>query len=66
MIVIITGKAGSGKSTLRRTLLEEFPYFSKSISYTTRCPRDGETNGVDYCADNTPFYLPVYNINSIL
>ena len=48
MIVIIAGKAGSGKSTLRKGLLREFPSFSKSISYTTRPPREGEVNGVDY------------------
>ncbi len=48
MIVIITGKAGSGKSTLRKKLLESLPSFTKTTSYTTREPRIDEVQNVDY------------------
>ena len=37
-----------GKGTLIRALLERFPQFALSISATTRQPRPGETQGVDY------------------
>lgn len=48
MIVIIVGKAGVGKTTLRKALLETDNSLCKSISYTTRLPRAGEVDGVDY------------------
>ena len=49
-IIAIMGKAGSGKDTLCRALLEEpeFKYAKPIISCTTRPIRDNEKNGVDY------------------
>lgn len=49
MIIIITGKAGAGKTTLRKLLLEKLTNFSRCVSYTTRMPRMDEKDGVDYC-----------------
>ncbi len=45
---MITGPSGVGKGTLIRTLLERFPQLRLSVSATTREPRPGETQGVDY------------------
>jgi guanylate kinase len=46
--LIISGVAGSGKSSVV-SKLKDFPdKFALSVSYTTRRPRAGETNGVDY------------------
>jgi len=47
-LVVLSGPAGSGKTTLVKKLLEEFPCVEKSISYTTRSIRDGEVEGKDY------------------
>jgi len=49
-IIAIMGKAGSGKDTLCRALLEEpeFKYAKPIISCTTRPIRDNEKDGVDY------------------
>ncbi|XP_021950770.1 guanylate kinase [Folsomia candida] len=48
-ILVLCGPSGSGKSTLLKKLLSEFDNkFGFSISHTTRSPRPGETNGVDY------------------
>ena len=44
--IIIVGKGGSGKDHLRKEL--EKLGFRYCISHTTRPPRDGEINGVDY------------------
>jgi guanylate kinase len=45
---VITGPSGVGKGTLIRGLLEEVPELELSVSATTRRPRPGERDGVDY------------------
>ena len=47
-IVVLMGISGSGKSSIQRELLSRYPDWTESISYTTRVPRAGEKNGVDY------------------
>jgi len=48
-LVILSGPSGVGKSTVLRRLLARFPdNLRLSISATTRPPRPGETDGVDY------------------
>jgi guanylate kinase len=47
-IVVITGPSGVGKGTLIRLLLDRFPRMKLSVSATTRDPRPGEQDGVDY------------------
>jgi guanylate kinase len=45
---IVSAPSGAGKSTLCRAMLNHFSDLLYSISYTTRPPRKGEVNGVDY------------------
>jgi guanylate kinase len=47
-VVVITGPSGVGKGTLIRGLMERLPALELSISATTRAPRPGEQDGVDY------------------
>ncbi|HOI56818.1 MAG TPA: guanylate kinase, partial [Phycisphaerae bacterium] len=47
-IVVVSGPSGVGKSTLTRLLLEHVPDLAFSVSATTRPPRPGETDGVEY------------------
>ncbi|CCW60091.1 unnamed protein product [Phytomonas sp. EM1] len=48
-ILVVIGPSGCGKSTLIRRLLREFPRdVAFSVSHTTRPPRAGEIDGVDY------------------
>jgi len=47
-VFVITGPSGVGKGTLIRTLLDRIPALELSVSATTRRPRLGETQGVDY------------------
>jgi len=49
LLLLISGPAGSGKTTLCDRLLEEFtPGLQRVITATTRPPRPGEKDGVDY------------------
>jgi guanylate kinase len=47
-VFVITGPSGVGKGTLIRGLMERLPQLELSVSATTRAPRPGETDGVDY------------------
>ncbi|KAF8479686.1 guanylate kinase [Russula ochroleuca] len=47
--LVLSGPSGSGKSTLLRRLFDDHPArFAFSVSHTTRAPRPGEVNGVQY------------------
>lgn len=48
-ILVFCGPSGIGKSTLIGRLMSDFPgRFGFSVSHTTRAPREGELNGVNY------------------
>jgi guanylate kinase len=47
-LFVITAPSGAGKTSLIEALMREDPSLKLSISYTTRAPRPGEKNGVDY------------------
>ena len=47
-LVVISGPSGVGKTTLLRRLLADLPDLIPSVSATTRPPRAGERDGVDY------------------
>lgn len=48
LILVISAPSGTGKTTLCKQLLAEFPELRFSVSCTTRPPRKGETDGEDY------------------
>src|SRR5687768_5699357 len=47
-LVVISGPSGAGKSTLLKQLFGRNPRLKASVSATTRQPRPGEAEGVDY------------------
>jgi guanylate kinase len=47
LMIVVSGPAGSGKGTVNGRLLESDEYVY-SVSATTRAPRPGEINGVNY------------------
>lgn len=42
IVLIVSGPSGVGKTTLVKRLIGEFPNLQRSVSLTTRAPRDGE------------------------
>ncbi|MEK6608523.1 MAG: guanylate kinase [Myxococcota bacterium] len=48
LLLVVSSPSGAGKTTLCRRLMKEERRLCFSVSYTTRRPRDGERDGVDY------------------
>ncbi|MGH1425699.1 MAG: guanylate kinase [Pseudooceanicola sp.] len=48
LLIILSSPSGAGKSTLARRLVAWDPTIRFSVSATTRAPRPGEVDGVDY------------------
>ena len=48
LLIVLSSPSGAGKSTLSRMLMESDSDIIMSISATTRPPRPGEREGVDY------------------
>ncbi|RJQ33174.1 hypothetical protein C4568_05025 [Candidatus Parcubacteria bacterium] len=47
-VVVIAGPSGSGKNVIIEELLKRFPRCVRAVTATTRAPRPGEQDGVDY------------------
>ncbi|MDY0311813.1 MAG: guanylate kinase [Desulfobacterales bacterium] len=47
-LIIVSAPSGGGKTTLCRALRRRMPDLGYSVSFTTRPPRPGEQDGVDY------------------
>ncbi|WP_282068005.1 guanylate kinase [Bacillus pumilus] len=49
LLIVLSGPSGVGKGTVRQAIFsQEDTKFEYSISVTTRKPREGERNGIDY------------------
>ncbi len=47
-LIVLSSPSGGGKTTIARMLLEARDDLGYSVSATTRAPRDGERDGIDY------------------
>lgn len=48
ILIVISGFSGAGKGTLVKGLLRRYDEYALSVSMTTRSPRPGEQEGVEY------------------
>ncbi len=48
VVLVLSGPSGAGKSSLIKEIADDIGEYYFSISTTTRKPRDGEVDGVDY------------------
>lgn len=61
-LFVIAGSSGVGKGTLLKLFLQKNPQIKLSISYTTRSPRPGEIDGLNYFfTSKEDFQLAVKN-----
>lgn len=47
-LLVVSGPSGAGKDTVVRRMMEKYPEIELSVSATTRAPRNGEKEGIDY------------------
>ncbi|MCM1117835.1 MAG: guanylate kinase [bacterium] len=48
VLTVISGFSGAGKGTLMKRLMRDYDNYSLSVSMTTRRPREGERDGIEY------------------
>ncbi|OGB69692.1 MAG: guanylate kinase [Caldithrix sp. RBG_13_44_9] len=62
LLVVLSSPSGGGKTTICKALVSRHPDFKKSLTASTRKPRTGEVNGVDYLFFSEPeFFKRVRN-----
>ena len=66
MLIVISGPSGVGKGTIYNRLLDNDPSLTFSVSVTTRGPRNGETDGVDYFFISEEKYQELVNADAFL
>jgi len=65
-LFIITAASGAGKTSLVNALLAEDSQLKKSVSHTTRAPREGEVNDADYHFVSEAQFLEILNAGGFL
>lgn len=66
LLVVFSGPSGSGKGTVLKEALKKSDDLAVSISATTRAPRVGETDGVDYMFYTKEQFLDLVSQNGFL
>jgi guanylate kinase len=65
-LIIITAASGAGKTSLVNALLAQDTQVRKSVSHTTRQPRPGEQDGLDYHFVSESQFLDILNTGGFL
>lgn len=66
LLLIISGPSGVGKGSICRILLQRNPQLVYSVSATTRAPRQGEIEGVNYFFLESKDFLRMINEGEFL
>ncbi len=66
LLIILSSPSGAGKSTLARRLMAWDPTLKFSVSATTRAPRPGETDGVEYYFKTKPEFSAMIEAGEML
>ena len=65
LLFVITAPSGAGKTSLIDAVMREDPSLKISVSYTTRAPRPGEKDGVDYHFVDVPTFDGMINCTTL-
>jgi len=65
-LFVISAPSGAGKTSLIKALVETTKHLAVSVSYTTRVPRPGEKNGVNYHFVNQDDFMEMLTRNLFL
>lgn len=66
ILLVVSGPSGSGKGTVLSHILEDREHYALSVSLTTRAPRQGEKNGVNYYFVTEKEFFENVNANNML
>ncbi len=56
ILIVVSGFSGAGKGTLMKRLMQMYDNYALSVSMTTRLPREGERDGVEYFFTDTEHF----------
>jgi guanylate kinase len=65
-LFVISAPSGAGKTTLLKRVMARVPHLTFSVSHTTRPPRPGERDGVDYSFVSTAEFEEMIAANAFL
>ena len=66
ILLVVSGFSGAGKGTIMKKLVSETEDFALSISMTTRQPRAGEKDGVEYFFTDREHFLKTVEENGLI
>jgi guanylate kinase len=66
LLLVLSSPSGAGKTTLARRLLAADPTIGLSVSVTTRKPRPGEREGIDYYFQDEPGFTALRDAGALL
>lgn len=66
LLIVVSGPSGAGKGTVLSHAFNNYPNLRYSVSVTTRAPREGERDGVDYFFKDIEEYMRMLHDNEFL
>ena len=66
ILMVLSGFSGAGKGTLVKGLLKKYDNYALSVSMTTRAPREGERDGVEYFFTDKEHFEDVVKQNGLI
>ena len=66
LLIVFSGPSGSGKGTVLAEAMKRYPQMEFSVSATTRAPREGETDGVNYFFKTREEFLALTEENGFI